>query len=114
MYEMKIREKIKEIDDAIELMLHTDEYSESFHDMKHAVVEKIHETEEAADVMLGQKKTDLDSEIVEKMREVREASETLMSQNDHESSKETGGRIRELLHDIKEAAETLTDDRMNK
>ena len=90
---MKIREMIREIEEAVDVMVDSEERGESFHNLKKNVVEKIHETEAAADAMLGNEDVHIGDELREKIKEV-------------------GGRIKELVKEIKDASDVmLIDDR---
>ena len=112
---MHIREKIKEIEDAIDVMLQSRDTGDSFHNLKKTVVEKIHETEDAADALLGSQKLDISDDIKGKLKEVEDATGSLLNLEDDEVSKEVGGRIRELVNEIKDAADTMIiDDRLKK
>ena len=109
---MKIREMIREIEEAVDVMVDSEERGESFHNLKKNVVEKIHETEAAADAMLGNEDVHIGDELREKIKEVESATGSLLDIEDDEVSKEVGGRIRELVKEIKDASDVmLIDDR---
>ena len=109
---MSFKEKFKEIEDALDVMILSKDSGDTFHRLKEEVVEKIHETEQAADVLLVEGKHDISEDLREKIKEVESATGSLLDLDDDEVSKEVGGRIRELVREIKDATDTMIiDDR---
>lgn len=112
---MAIRDKIKEIEDALDTMILTNDGDESFGGLKQAVIERIQETQEATEALLVQEKFDLSEDLRKKMMEIESATSTLLSVDDDKVSKEAGSRIKELIGEIKDATDVLLiDDRTKK
>lgn len=109
---MAIKDKIKEIEDALDTMIMSNDNEESFGHLKKSVVERIHETEKAADALLGNRKYDLSEDLKEKMKEIESATGSLLSLEDDKVSREVGSRIKELISEIKDASDVmLIEDR---
>ena len=103
----EIKKKINDIHDAIDEMDQSNESGSGFAKLKKAVVDRIHETEKAADVMLGLNKADVSGEIREKMKEIGDATEVMLHMDDTHASKEIGRKIKKLIKEIYDAYDVM-------
>ena len=100
------KDKITGIQDALKAMIHSNESGSKFDQLKKAVVDRIHETEEAAGTMLDFKKVDLGDDIRGKMKEIGDATEVMLHLDDT-ASKELGKKIHGLIKEIYDAYEVM-------
>ena len=100
------KDKIKGIQDALKAMIHSNESGSGFDQLKKAVVDRIRETEEAADTMMGLKQTDFSGEIRQKMKEIGDATEVMLNLDDT-GSKEAGKKIHGLVEEISNAYDVM-------
>lgn len=104
---MTIKQKIKEIEDALDAMVASKDSGESFGKLKKAVVDRIRETEESADAMLGLDRNDVSEDIRAKLKEVGTATDSLLNLEDEAQSKQVGDDIRLLIDEITNASEVM-------
>ena len=101
------KDKIKGVQDALKTMIHSEEIGAGFDQLKKAVADRIRETEEAADTMMGLKQTDFGEEIRGKMKEIGDATEVMLHLNDNNGSKQIGEKIHGLIKEISDAYDVM-------
>ena len=102
-----IKEKVTGIQDALKAMIHSDESGSGFDKLKKNVADKIRETEEAADTMMGLSQVDVGENIRGKMKEIGDATEVMLHLDDNNGSKEIGKKIHDMIKEIYDAYEVM-------
>ena len=103
----ELKKKINGIHDAIDEMDQSNESGSGFARLKKAIVDRIKETENTADAMMGLSKADFSGEIRGKMKEIEDATEIMLNLQDNTASKEIGKKIKKLIAEISEAYDVM-------
>lgn len=102
-----IKEKVSGIQDALKAMIHSDETGSGFQQLKKAVADRIRETQNAVETMMGLKQLNISDDIRGKMKEIEDATEVMLHLNDDKGSRELGAKIHNMIKEIYDAYEVM-------